>query len=78
MVFSEGGGLVSMAGLILKHGGGVYAVNNICTHQYAELSNGFLLEGTITCPIHLSRFRLDTGEVLNPQPLNPCQPIRWW
>jgi 3-phenylpropionate/trans-cinnamate dioxygenase ferredoxin subunit len=57
--------------LVVKHGGRVYAVSNICTHQYAELSNGFLLEGTITCPIHLSRFRLDTGEVLNPPATKP-------
>ncbi len=59
--------------LVLKHAGRVYAVSNICTHEYAELSNGIVLEGTITCPVHLSRFRLDTGEVLNPPATRPLQ-----
>jgi len=57
--------------LVLKHAGKIYAVSNICTHEYAELSNGIVLDGTITCPVHLSRFRLDTGEVLNPPAAKP-------
>lgn len=52
--------------LIVNVNGKVYAVSNICTHEYAELANGFVVEDTVTCPLHLSRFRLDTGEVLNP------------
>ena len=52
--------------LVANVEGRIYAVSNICTHEYAELANGFLIEHTITCPLHLSRFRLETGEVLNP------------
>lgn len=52
--------------LVLRHKGKLYAVSNICTHEYAELSNGLVIDETITCPVHLSRFRLNTGEVLNP------------
>ncbi|MEM1980140.1 MAG: non-heme iron oxygenase ferredoxin subunit [Candidatus Caldarchaeum sp.] len=52
--------------LVLRHRGKLYAVSNICTHEYAELANGLVVDGTITCPVHLSRFRLETGEVLNP------------
>jgi len=59
--------------LVLRHAGRVYAVSNICTHEYAELSNGIVLEGTVTCPVHLSRFRLDTGEVLNPPATRPLK-----
>lgn len=62
--------------LVLKHGGRIYALSNICTHDYAELSNGLLMEGTITCPVHLSRFRLDTGEVLNPPAVKPLKVYR--
>ncbi|MCS6769994.1 MAG: non-heme iron oxygenase ferredoxin subunit [Candidatus Caldarchaeum sp.] len=62
--------------LLLKHAGRFYAVSNICTHDYAELSNGLLMEGTITCPVHLSRFRLDTGEVLNPPAEKPLKAYR--
>ena len=56
---------------MVRHGGVVYAVSNICTHEHAKLSDGIVWEGTITCPVHLSRFRLDTGEVLNPPATKP-------
>ncbi|MEM1942806.1 MAG: non-heme iron oxygenase ferredoxin subunit [Candidatus Caldarchaeum sp.] len=76
----EGGSLVvdveGQPVLVLKHGGRIYAVSNICTHDYAELSKGLVMEGTITCPVHLSRFRLDTGEVLNPPAVRPLQVYR--
>jgi len=62
--------------LVLRHGGRLYAVSNICTHEYAELSNGIVLDGTVTCPVHLSRFRLDTGEVLNPPATKPLPTYR--
>jgi 3-phenylpropionate/trans-cinnamate dioxygenase ferredoxin component len=46
----------------------IYATDRICTHQYADLSTGFLneVEKTITCPLHLSVFKLDTGMPQNP------------
>ncbi len=53
--------------------GRFYAVSNICTHEYAELVNGFLIGDEITCPLHLSRFKLETGEVLNPPATKPLQ-----
>jgi len=59
--------------LVVNVNANIYAVSNICTHEYAELSNGFLLDDTITCPLHLSRFRLETGEVLNPPATRPLK-----
>lgn len=59
--------------LVLKHGGKVYAISNICTHDYAELEHGIVIDKTITCPVHLSRFRLETGEVLNPPATKPIK-----
>ena len=44
----------------------LYAVNRICTHEDAELSTGFLMGSVVTCPLHLSRFDVKTGEVENP------------
>ena len=54
--------------LVAKIQGKIYAADGICTHQYAELSNGFLNEKqkTVTCPIHLSPFSLESGVSLNP------------
>lgn len=59
--------------LVLYAGGRVYALSNICTHEYAEMVNGLVVEDTITCPVHLSRFRLETGEVLNPPAEKPLK-----
>jgi 3-phenylpropionate/trans-cinnamate dioxygenase ferredoxin component len=46
----------------------IYATDRICTHEYADLSTGFLNEEekTITCPLHFSRFELETGISQNP------------
>lgn len=48
--------------------GKIYATDRICTHEYADLSTGFLNEEekTITCPLHFSRFELETGISQNP------------
>jgi 3-phenylpropionate/trans-cinnamate dioxygenase ferredoxin component len=49
--------------LIARAGGQVFATDRICTHAYADLSMGVMNEEekTITCPLHLSAFKLDTG-----------------
>jgi 3-phenylpropionate/trans-cinnamate dioxygenase ferredoxin subunit len=49
--------------LIAKINGKLYATDGICTHAYAELSNGFLNEEdkTVICPLHLSAFDLQSG-----------------
>jgi len=45
----------------------IFATDRICTHAYADLSTGFLndTERTITCPLHMSSFRLNDGVPLN-------------
>jgi 3-phenylpropionate/trans-cinnamate dioxygenase ferredoxin component len=54
--------------LITKAQDKIYATDGICTHEYADLSTGFLNEEekTITCPLHLSVFKLDNGMPQNP------------
>ena len=49
--------------LLARAGGIVFATDRICTHAYADLSTGIMNEEekTITCPLHLSVFKLDTG-----------------
>src|ERR671913_76515 len=49
--------------LIAKFDNKIYATDRICTHAYADLSTGFLNEDekTVTCPLHMSRFNLESG-----------------
>jgi len=53
----------------------VYATDRICTHAYADLSTGFMNEdeGTITCPLHMSSFKLEDG---TPQKLPAEEPLK--
>jgi 3-phenylpropionate/trans-cinnamate dioxygenase ferredoxin subunit len=46
--------------------GDVHAVSNICTHDYAELSDGELDGAEVVCPLHMARFDVRTGEVTAP------------
>lgn len=45
----------------------VYAIDRICTHAYADLSTGFMNEEeeTITCPLHMSSFKMKDGTPQN-------------
>jgi nitrite reductase/ring-hydroxylating ferredoxin subunit len=51
--------------MIVNVSGELYAADRICTHEEADLSTGFLLGPVVTCPLHLSRFDVTTGEVQN-------------
>jgi 3-phenylpropionate/trans-cinnamate dioxygenase ferredoxin subunit len=52
---------------IYNVGGQLYATDNICSHAYAELHEGYLDtdDCTIECPLHGSRFDLRSGAVLS-------------
>jgi nitrite reductase/ring-hydroxylating ferredoxin subunit len=41
----------------------VYATSDICTHEFALLSEGHLDGDCIECPLHQARFHVPTGEV---------------
>ena len=49
--------------LLVKIGNQIYATDRICTHSYADLSLGIINEEekTVTCPLHMSAFKLETG-----------------
>ncbi|MGV3653882.1 MAG: Rieske (2Fe-2S) protein [Noviherbaspirillum sp.] len=40
----------------------VYGTSNICTHQFALMSDGFVDDGCIECPLHQARFEVATGK----------------
>jgi 3-phenylpropionate/trans-cinnamate dioxygenase ferredoxin subunit len=43
--------------------GTVYALNDTCTHATASLSDGYVEDGYVECPVHASRFCLKNGKV---------------
>lgn len=47
--------------LVARSGGQVFAVENRCTHQDAELHGGRIRRGHIACPLHGVMFNLETG-----------------
>jgi len=52
--------------LVVHVNGDFHALQGTCSHEYFELDRGFLTAGTLTCPLHLSRFDLTDGESLDP------------
>jgi naphthalene 1,2-dioxygenase ferredoxin component len=46
--------------------GNLFATDNICTHAYACLSDGWLDGEVIECPLHAARFDIRNGKVLDP------------
>ncbi len=42
--------------------GDFYATSNICTHATAFLTEGWLEDGIIECPLHAGRFDVRTGK----------------
>ena len=57
-----------------------YATTDICSHAYAELSEGYLDSDdcTIECPLHGSRFDIRSGAVLTLPAYEPiaAYPVR--
>ena len=47
---------------------GVFASANLCSHGNARLSDGFLEDGEIECPLHQGRFCIKTGKAM-------CSPL---
>ncbi|RIY42478.1 non-heme iron oxygenase ferredoxin subunit [Neopusillimonas maritima] len=60
--------------LAVHHTEGEYFVtNNICTHQFALLSDGFIEDGCVECPLHQAMFDLRTGE---PKSAPATEPVK--
>ena len=58
--------------------GEFYAIENVCSHEYAELTEGDLEGNEIVCPLHGARFDIRTGEALTPPAYEPVAklPVR--
>jgi len=51
--------------VLYKIEGEIYATDNICSHEFSELSQGMIVNGNIYCTKHGSRFEIKTGKVLD-------------
>ncbi|MDP9381699.1 MAG: non-heme iron oxygenase ferredoxin subunit [Chloroflexota bacterium] len=47
--------------------GEYYAIGDVCTHAYAQLTDGDIYpeDGTVACPLHGAEFDIRTGKNLN-------------
>jgi nitrite reductase/ring-hydroxylating ferredoxin subunit len=50
--------------------GEIHATDNVCSHAFAMLTDGWLDGNEIECPLHAGRFDVRTGKGLGP-PI-PC------
>ncbi len=50
-----------------------YATSNICTHQLAYMTDGYVDGETVVCPMHQGRFHIPTGA---PQGAPVSKPLR--
>jgi len=44
--------------------GKLYAIEDICPHAFAHLSQGFVQDGKVECPLHAAIFDIASGECL--------------
>jgi len=51
--------------LLVNVGGEFHAIENLCSHDGGELSDGEVIGAEIICPRHGSRFCLKTGTALS-------------
>lgn len=49
--------------VLVRHGEQVLALHDVCAHAGGPLNEGRLIDGTIECPWHYSRYRMADGHV---------------
>ncbi len=47
---------------VFRVGDELFALHDLCTHETAPLSEGFVENGCVECPLHQGLFDLRTGE----------------
>lgn len=64
------GGAVRLEGdqplAVFNAGGELFAIDDTCTHQDASLSDGFVEDCLVECPLHAACFDLRTGRPTGP------------
>jgi nitrite reductase/ring-hydroxylating ferredoxin subunit/uncharacterized membrane protein len=64
--------------LLVRRGGRLFAMAETCSHFSGPLSEGKLVDDSIACPYHFSRFALEDGRVLDGPAVHPqpCLQVR--
>jgi nitrite reductase/ring-hydroxylating ferredoxin subunit/uncharacterized membrane protein len=64
--------------LLVHRGQRLFAMAETCSHFSGPLSEGKLVDGSIECPYHASRFALEDGRVINGPAVHPqpCLEVR--
>lgn len=42
-----------------------FGIDNICTHEFACFTDGFIEDDEVECPLHQARFHIPTGKVMS-------------
>ena len=50
---------------IYNVGGAFYATDDVCTHEFASLSEGYVEGDVIECPLHAGRFHIPSGKAMS-------------
>jgi len=58
---------------VVRSGGEYFAIEDVCTHDGAELTGGEVEGAEIVCPRHGARFCLRTGQALSPPAYEPVR-----
>jgi anthranilate 1,2-dioxygenase ferredoxin component len=63
---------------VFQVGDEFFALRDLCTHEVAPLSEGFIEDGCVECPLHQGMFDLRTGEAVKEPCIEPVQtyPVR--
>lgn len=59
--------------LVCRTKAGVFALDNVCTHAFARMSEGSLRGTQLTCPLHGARFDVRDGRVLRGPATQPLK-----
>ncbi|MEV4643433.1 bifunctional 3-phenylpropionate/cinnamic acid dioxygenase ferredoxin subunit [Saccharopolyspora sp. NPDC049357] len=63
----------SVAIAVFNADGTFYAIDDTCTHQDASLSDGWLEDCAVECPLHAACFDLRTGKPSGPPARKPVR-----
>ena len=51
---------------LINLGGELHALDDICTHAYASMADGYIEGDCIECPLHGAQFNIRTGKAETP------------